>query len=32
MDPVHKVMTLSEANMGKGEAWDDELHFNTQSM
>jgi hypothetical protein len=30
MDPVHKVMSLEEAGLGPANAWDDELHFNTQ--
>lgn len=30
IDPVHKVMTLSEAGLGSGEGWDDEINFNTQ--
>lgn len=30
IDPVHKVMTLSEAGQGEYTGWDDELSFNTQ--
>ncbi|KAF1850854.1 uncharacterized protein K460DRAFT_412493 [Cucurbitaria berberidis CBS 394.84] len=30
INPVHKIMTLSEAGLGSGEGWDDEITFNTQ--
>ncbi|CAO2649616.1 Nn.00g070010.m01.CDS01 [Neocucurbitaria sp. VM-36] len=30
IDPVHKVMKLSEAGLSSGEGWDDEITFNTQ--
>jgi hypothetical protein len=31
IDPVHKVVSLSEAGLSTGEGWDDELMFNTQA-
>ncbi len=30
IDPVHKVMSLEETHSGPADAWDDEIHFNTQ--